>query len=99
MTEARAPGLRVIARGVSSERGRGSSAPIRILQTDNIVLLEVRAALNLDQFKRELTGIVKSMSCARRNESRLILLQEEDFLTERDFGGPLDNHPVLRAMI
>jgi hypothetical protein len=60
-----------------------SGAPIIILDTDDVVLAEITAGLNLDQFQQNLAGIFQPVDRADRDIDRLVLVHGLDEFIDR----------------
>src|SRR5512140_3572221 len=55
-------------RSLSEAAGGASAAAVFVVQPDDVVLAEVRAALHLDQVQRDLAGVGKAVCSSGRNE-------------------------------
>ena len=55
-----------------------SGAPIVILDTDDIVLAEIAAGLDLDQLQQNLAGILQPVDGADRDIDRFVLVQRSE---------------------
>ena len=73
-------------------------AIIGVLEADDIILAEIDADLNLDQFERDEAGIGEAVHGADRDVGRFILVQDARFVIDGDLAGALYDDPVLRSM-
>ena len=60
-----------------------SGAPIIILDTDDVILAEITAGLNLDQFQQNLAGIFQPVDRADRDIDRFVLVHGLDEFIDR----------------
>ena len=58
---------------------RDSTAPVHVVEANDIVLTEIAADLNFDQLERDLSGIAKPVNVSHRNVDRFILVNDPDF--------------------
>ncbi len=72
-----------------------SGAPIIILDADDVVLAEIAAGLNLDQFQQNLAGIFQPMDRADRDMDRLVLMHGLDEFIDRYARRAAHDDPVL----
>jgi hypothetical protein len=72
---------------------------INILETDDVVLAEVRADLDLDELKRTFAGIGKTMRASEWQVHRLIFLHEAHPIIDRDFRSSVDDDPMLGTVM
>src|ERR1043166_7595468 len=79
-------------------RSSGLSALVNILEPDDVVLAEIAAGLNFDQFERNLAGIGEPMHGPDRDIGRLVLVDDLLGLAHGDLGRPAHHDPVLGAM-
>lgn len=73
--------------------------PIIVFDPDDIVFAEIAAGLNLDQFQRDLAGILQSVLRADRNVDRLILMNDLLDAVQRHQCRAANHNPVLGAMM
>src|SRR5262245_37454388 len=52
-----------------------SSAPVGVVETDDVVLAQVRAGLDLDEVKRDVPGVLQSMLRPARDVGGLVLAE------------------------
>src|ERR1700722_3060211 len=72
---------------------------IDVVDSDDVVLAEVTAGLNLDQLDVDLAWIGEPVCRANRQVDRFVLVNERHFVVERNLGGAPHDHPVLGAMV
>src|SRR6202167_5486852 len=72
---------------------------VDVVDSDDIVLAEIAAGLNLDQLHVDLAWIGEPVRRANRQVDRFILVDERHFVIERDLGGAAHDHPVLGAVV
>src|SRR3954447_6822623 len=72
--------------------------PIDIVETHDVVLAEIAANLNLDQFQRDFSRIGEPMNAADRDVHGFVLMHAADLVVHRDLRGSLHDDPVLRPM-
>src|SRR5690606_31722625 len=77
---------------------RRSGAPVDVVQALDVVLAEVAARLDLDQFHRSGAPVAQAAHAAARNVRALVLLQVEHLAVAGDLGHAGDDHPVLGAV-
>lgn len=74
-------------------------ASVGVLEADDVVLAEVRARLDLDQFERDLAGVRQTVGRAERDVGRLVLGQHDLLVAVRDHRRALHDDPVFGAMV
>src|ERR1700722_10614105 len=72
---------------------------IDVVDSDDVVLAEIAAGLNLDQLDVDLAWIGEPVRRANRQVDRFVLVNERHSLVERDLGGAAHDHPVLGAVV
>src|SRR6202042_2123798 len=72
---------------------------IDVVDSDDVVLAEVTAGLNLDQLDVDLAWIGEPVRRANRQVDRFVLVNERHFVVERDLDGAAHDHPVLGAVV
>src|SRR3984957_8270954 len=72
---------------------------IDVVNSDDVVLAEIAACLNLNQLDVDLAWIGEPVRRANRQVDRLVLVNERHFFVERDLGGAAHDHPVLGAVV
>ena len=72
---------------------------IDVVDSDDVILAEIAAGLNLDQLHVDLAWIGEPVRRANRQVDRLVLVNERHFVIERDLGGAAHDHPVLGAVV
>src|SRR5207253_10001619 len=75
------------------------AAAVGIVDAHDVVLAQVAAGLDLDDFQRELSRVFQAMQHAERNEGGLVLAEQELLLAARDQRRAADHHPVLGAVV
>ena len=70
-----------------------------ILYADDVVLAEIAACLDLDQFKKNLAEIFEAVDGAHRNINRLVLVHSLDDVIDCHSCGATHHDPVLGAMV
>ena len=76
-----------------------SRALIIILDADDVILAEIAAGLDLDQFQQDLAGIFQPVHRADRDIDRLVLVHGLDQLVDGHPRRAAHHDPVLRAMV
>jgi len=71
---------------------------IPVLEPHNVVLTEVTAGLNLDDFKRDPPGIGEPMHGPDGNENRLVLMHKMCGIPQGHFGRAADHNPMFGAV-
>ena len=72
---------------------------IDIVDSDDVILPEIAAGLNLDELDVDLAGVGEPMRRADRQIDRLVLVDESHLLIERDLGCAAHDHPMLGPMV
>src|SRR5712672_537240 len=73
--------------------------PEIILDTDDIVVAEIAAGLDLDQLQQNLAGIFQSVDGADRDIDRLVLVHDLDQLVDGHARRAAYHDPVLGAVM
>ena len=60
---------------------------IDVVDSDDVVLAEIAAGLNLDQLHVDLAWIGEAVRRANRQVDRFVLVHERHFVIKRDLGG------------
>jgi hypothetical protein len=71
---------------------------ILVVEANDIILAEITADLNFDQFEGYLAGVSETMNAADRDICRLVLVDDADFVSNLNLGRTSDHHPVLGTM-
>src|SRR5690606_15246543 len=96
----RPPGPRILPPEGSGMVSCGrSGAAVGVLETDDVVLAQVAAGLDLDQLQRQLAGIAQAVGDAQRDVGALVLGQQDHLVPAGDLGRAADHHPVLGAVV
>src|ERR1700723_92428 len=72
---------------------------IDVVDSDDVILAEITAGLNLDQLDVDLAWIGEPVRRANRQVDRFVLVNERYFVVQRDLGGAAHDHPVLGAVM
>jgi hypothetical protein len=83
-------------RGQTIDRSR---TPVIILNADDVVLAEITAGLNLDQFQQNLAGVFQPVDGADRDIDRLVLVHDLDQFVDGHARGAAHHDPVLGAVM
>src|SRR4030081_1898623 len=76
-----------------------SRAPVIVLDPDDVVLAEIAAGLDLDQFQQNLAGIFQPMDRADRDMDRFVLVHGLDEFIDRYARRAAHDDPVLGAVM
>jgi len=76
-----------------------SGAPIIILDAHDVVLAEITAGLNLDQFQQNLAGIFQPVDRADRDMDRFVLVHGLDEFIDRYARRAAHDDPVLGTVM
>ena len=84
----------------SIEKDKGVLYPlVDIRDSDDIVLTEVRADLNLDQLQRYLARIGHAVETADRQIDRFRFVHDDGLVVACHLGGAADHDPMFGAVI
>src|SRR5271170_6706813 len=72
---------------------------IDVVDSDDVILAEIAAGLNLDQLHVDLTWIGEPVRRANRQIDRLVFVDERHFVVKRNLSGAAHDHPVLGAVV
>jgi hypothetical protein len=81
------------------QRWLESASPVLVIKPHDVILAEIRSALNLDQFERNLARIGEAMGGACRDVRGLVLLQQGHSIADGHFGGALNDNPMLGSVV
>src|ERR1700722_10802904 len=76
-----------------------SRALIIILDADDVILAEIAAGLDLDQFQQDLAGVFEPVDGPDREVDRFVLMHDLDGIVHRDLRGAEHPDPVLGAVM
>jgi hypothetical protein len=79
--------------------GLDLDALVIVIETDDIVLAQVFAALDLDDHQRDLAGILQAVVLADGDEGRLVDVDHLLLVTAGHQGGAGNDDPVLTAVV
>ena len=71
---------------------------IDVVEPHDVVLAEIAADLNLDQFERDFSWIGEPMNTTDWNVYRFIFVGYANVLIYSDLRRPFDNNPVFRTV-
>jgi hypothetical protein len=74
-------------------------ASVGVFESNDVILAEVAARLHLDDFERDLSGVLQAVFDAERDVGRLVLAEQDDLLAARHPGRAAHHDPVLGAMM
>src|ERR1700730_11290883 len=75
------------------------SAPVIVLDADDVVLAEIAAGLDLDQLQLNLAGVFQSMGGADRDVDRFVLVNDLDQFIAGDMRSASHHDPVFGARV
>jgi hypothetical protein len=70
-----------------------------VLEANDVIFSQVGAGLDLDNLKRDLSGIFETMLGTNRNVNRLVFIKEPISVVNDDERCSSNNDPVLRSMM
>src|SRR5205814_9914787 len=80
-------------------RWKTLTAPVVVLDADDVVLAEIAAGLDFDQFELDLAGILQPVHRADRDVDRFVLVHGLDQFIDGDLRGAAHHDPVLGPMM
>ena len=73
-------------------------AAVSVLDTNNVILSQIGAALHLNDIEGLATRIGEAVNTAQRQVDRLVFSQEDFFIVTGDDSGAIDYNPMLCPM-